>query len=32
MSSSFISEFMDDEINNILLELTPDDVNARYTS
>ena len=32
MISFFTSEFMDDEINNILLELTPDDINARYTS
>ena len=32
MSSSFISEFMDDEINNILLELAPDDKHPRYTS
>ena len=32
MSSSLISEFMDDEINNILLELAPDDKHPRYTS
>ena len=32
MSNSFTSEFMDDDLTSILLELTPDDENARYTS
>jgi hypothetical protein len=32
MSNSFTSEFMDDDLTSILLELTPDDAEARYTS
>ena len=32
MSSSFTSEFMDDELNTVLLNLTPDEVHPRYTS
>ena len=32
MSSSFNSEIMDDELNTILLELTPDDEHPRYPS
>ena len=32
MSSSFNSEIMDDDLNTVLLNLTPDDENPRYTS
>ena len=32
MSSSFTSEFFDDELNKVLLELTPEEVHPRYTS
>ena len=32
MSSSFTSEIMDDEVNTILLELTPDEEHPRYAS
>ena len=32
MSSSFTSEFFDDELSTVLLELTPEEVHPRYTS
>ncbi len=32
MSSSFNSEIMEDELNTVLLNLTPDEVHSRYTS
>ena len=32
MSSSFTSEFLDDELSTVLLELTPEEVHPRYTS